>query len=70
MQSSGQDGAHEECFSARGRRRRGPSSSLQVGQGKDRLPRAARRLQERRLDIAARAALAAVAEQVERGGQL
>jgi hypothetical protein len=46
MQHSGQDGADEECLSARGRRRRGPSSPLQAGQGQDSVPRAAGRPKE------------------------
>jgi hypothetical protein len=44
--SSGQDGAHEECVSARGRKRRGPFSPLLVGQGEDRILGVAGRLQE------------------------
>jgi hypothetical protein len=71
MQSSGQDGAHEECVSARGRRRRGPSSPLQAGQGEDVYLEQQEGRKKRRLDRAAPATLAAaVAEQAERGGQL
>jgi hypothetical protein len=71
MQSSGQDGAHEECVSARGRRRQGPSSPLQAGQGEDVYLEQQEDRKKRRLDRAARATLAAaVAEQAERGGQL
>jgi hypothetical protein len=46
MLPSGYDGAHEECVSARGRRRRGPSLPLQAGQGQDCVLRAAGRSQE------------------------
>jgi hypothetical protein len=46
MQSSGQDGAHEECVGARGRIKRGSSSPLQAGQGEDCLLGAAGRPQE------------------------
>jgi hypothetical protein len=72
MQSSGQDGAHEECVNARGRDDEDPPHPFRQVKGKTVYLEQQEGRKKRRLDRASQVALAAVttAEHVEKGGQL
>jgi hypothetical protein len=72
MQHSDQDGVDKECLGVRGKRRRGPPRPFRQVKGKKVYLEQPEGRKKCRMDRAARAALAVavVAEQAERGGQL